>query len=75
MCSVQGMEEPVQGYELTMGVFAACAPKRPEILHGGRDSREAGFNIRAKRLADQFGARAVLRLADLLNLLHHLGRE
>ena len=74
-CSVQGMEELVQGHVLTTGMLAACAPKRPDILHRGRNDGEAGFDVGAKRSPDQFGARAVLVLADLLDLLHHLGRE
>jgi hypothetical protein len=69
------MEELVQTYELTAGVLAACAPKRPDILHRGRDGGEARVDVCAESLAHQFRAGAVLGFADLFDLLHHLGWE
>ena len=74
-CSVQGMEELVQAHELTAGVLGACAPKRPDILHRGRDGGEARVDVCAKSLAHQFRPGAVLGLEDLLDLLHHFSWE
>ena len=51
-CSVQGMEEFIQVYELATGVLAACAPQRPDILHRGRDGGEAGCDVCPESLAD-----------------------
>jgi len=74
-CSVQGMEEFIQVYELATGVLAACAPQRPDILHRGRDSGEAGCDVCPESLADQLRPRAVLGLADPLHLFDHFRRK
>ena len=74
-CSIQGVEELVQAHELAAGVLAPCAPKRPDILHRGRDGGEACVDVCPKSFAHQFRAGAMLGLADLLDLLHHFGRE
>jgi len=69
------MEKLGQCYRVSTTKGSAPPAQGGQFRPGRRYSRVAGLEIGTQGLADEFGAGARLRLADLLELPHHRWRQ